>query len=64
MNDPRPKRRHASKWSLVVGLVILVAVAMSCRNGGGDTSPPGTPRASVAVHLASGSTPDAVPANP
>jgi len=34
-----PKRRHASKWSLVVGLVILVAVAMSCRANGGDTSP-------------------------
>ncbi|MFM7125274.1 MAG: TlpA family protein disulfide reductase [Actinomycetota bacterium] len=39
MNDSRPKRRHASKWSLVVGLVILVAVAMSCRANGGDTSP-------------------------
>lgn len=26
------RRRHASRWSLLVGLVILVAVAMSCRD--------------------------------
>lgn len=40
MNEANTPRRHASKWSLVVGLVILVAVAMSCRNnGGGDSSP-------------------------
>ena len=31
----RSRRRHASRWSLLVGLVILVAVAMSCR---GDSS--------------------------
>ncbi|MGA0878680.1 MAG: TlpA family protein disulfide reductase [Ilumatobacteraceae bacterium] len=39
MNEVHKRRRHASKWSLVVGLVILVAVAMSCRtSGGGDVS--------------------------
>ena len=27
------RRRHASRWSLLVGLVILVVVAMSCRGG-------------------------------
>lgn len=27
------RRRHASRWSLLIGLVILVAVAMSCRDG-------------------------------
>ena len=32
------RRRHASKWSLVVGVVILVIVAMSCRGSGGTDS--------------------------
>lgn len=39
VKGPRARRRHASKWSLVVGLVILVAVAMSCQDNGGEPSP-------------------------
>lgn len=39
MNETKKPRRHASKWSLVIGLVILVVVAMSCRsNDGGESS--------------------------
>lgn len=38
MSAPRSRRRHASRWSLLVGLIILIVVAMSCRGGGSSTS--------------------------